>query len=71
VFGGLESGVLRWERLGKGGICEDRVVGKVEEAGCANLEVKASLALKNVNESLRTGVADVGTTKDVGAVKET
>jgi hypothetical protein len=48
VFGGLESDVLRKGRtslLGKGGICEDREAGVVDEAGSENLEVEAKPAL--------------------------
>lgn len=48
MFDGLENDVLRRERsssLGKGGICEDREVGMVDEAGSENLEVEAEPAL--------------------------
>jgi hypothetical protein len=47
VFGWLESDVLR-ERgssMGNGGICEDREVGMVDEAGSEYLKVEAEPAL--------------------------
>jgi hypothetical protein len=41
----------------------------VDEAGSENLGVEAEPTLKDANDSLRTGVADIGTRKDVGVVK--